>query len=94
MTAKINHMYWFIVCTLVLAILVLVAAFNLAHAEDNQRRMYDARGNAIGTATTNRNVTTFRDARGVITGTGATNSQGTTIFRDSRGRTTGFDTRN
>jgi hypothetical protein len=33
--------------------------------------------------------TTFRDSRGVTTGTASTDSQGNTTFRDSRGSTTG-----
>jgi hypothetical protein len=58
-----------------------------------QTRYYDARGNSLGTATTNSSgVTTFRDSRGNTTGTATRDGQGTT-FRDNGGNVTSRSSR-
>jgi hypothetical protein len=76
--------------------LLIAAMFVLASAAAfaQQTRVYDSRGNSLGTATTNSSgTTTFRDSRGVTTGTATRDSQGTTTFRDSRGNVTGRSSR-
>jgi hypothetical protein len=71
---------------------ILTVAFALLSTlalAGEQNRLYDSRGNSIGTAATNGNVTTFRDARGNTTGTATRLPDGRTNFRDVRGRLTG-----
>jgi hypothetical protein len=56
-----------------------------------QTKLYDSRGNSIGTATRDsQGTTTFRDSRGNTTGTATTNGS-TTTLRDSRGSVAGRD---
>jgi hypothetical protein len=54
---------------LAIAIVVLLNAHAPAAEQQPQRRFYDSRGNSVGTASTDsQGTTTFRDARGNVTG--------------------------
>jgi hypothetical protein len=71
---------------LVATALVLAAAPAMAQ----QTRYYDARGNSLGTSSTNSGgQTRYYGSRGNSLGTSSTNSNGTTTFYDSRGNVTG-----
>jgi hypothetical protein len=71
-----------------LTIVVLLASITMAHAEPS-RRFYNEKGQIVGTATTNNNgVTTFRDSKGVVTGT-SVHHGGTTTFFNANGQRTG-----
>lgn len=49
-----------------------------------QERLYDSRGNSLGTSTTQGAVTTLRDARGNVISTTTTQEDVTTV-RDAQG---------
>ena len=73
-----------IVIALTVAWVVTIVA--LAHAEPQQTRLYDAKGNSIGTAVPlGDGSTRYFDARGNSLGTSTTNSTGTTTFYGPRG---------
>jgi hypothetical protein len=70
---------------IVLSMLLLATA---AQAQ-TQQRIYDSKGNSLGTVTTApQGTSTFRDSKGNITGT-ATTTNDTTVFRDNRGNVLG-----
>jgi len=74
----------------IVALTVLAAA----PAAAQQTRLYDDRGNSLGTSNpTSPNSNRYYDSRGNTLGTSTTDSQGTTTFYDSRGKVTGRSTR-
>jgi hypothetical protein len=73
----------------IVALVVILAAL-AAHAEPQQMRLYDARGNSIGTAAPQgQGSVRYYDSRGNSVGTSTTNSTGTTTFYGPRGNVTG-----
>jgi hypothetical protein len=61
-----------------------------AKAEPQQTRLYDSRGNSVGTATPQGDGSVrYRDAGGNTTGTSTTTRSGVTTFYGPRGNTTG-----
>jgi len=72
--------------------LLLLLALSTSALAEEQTRIYDVRGNSIGTATREDDGTVrFRDARGSTTGTSTTTPGGGTTFYDPRGSVTGRD---
>lgn len=64
----------------------------LRTASAETQNIYDARGNKIGSSTTNGNTTDYYDARGNRTGSATTSPSGTTNFFDTRGNREGSTT--
>jgi hypothetical protein len=70
--------------------LVLFILVALAAAEPQQTRVYDTRGNSVGTIVPQgQGSVRYYDARGNSLGTSTTNSTGTTTFYGPRGNVTG-----
>jgi hypothetical protein len=72
-----------------LGLFILLIVLVSAKAEE-QTRVYDSRGNSIGTAAPQgQGSVRYYDRRGNSLGTSTTNSTGTTTFYGSRGNVTG-----
>jgi hypothetical protein len=84
-----KHPLFHIAIVAVLAVAWLVAVVAFANAEP-QTRLYDARGNSIGTAVPQgQGSVRYYDSRGNSLGTSTTNSTGTTTFYGPGGSVTG-----
>jgi hypothetical protein len=73
--------------TTIAALAVIIATAAVA---ESQTRLYDARGNSVGTAVPQgQGSVRYYDAQGKSLGTSTTTSTGTTTFHDARGNVTG-----
>jgi hypothetical protein len=75
----------------ILAAAMLLFAFGVSQVRaEPQTRLYDSRGNSIGTATPQSDGTVrYRDSRGSSLGTSTTTPSGTTTFYGPSGSVTG-----